>query len=186
VDPVAASPEEIKDASREFIALIEDDAISAKEHMQRLRRSLDRLALLQHDVSYTFDERDYPDAPRKDYNAMRQLVSPHFPDLGYYNVPSCVTQEIAQTGIDVGDAIDDIADIAIELCEVLWRFNHTSIDDALWYFEFSSSRIGSITFANSSCACSGSVPAMKMRSNQAMDPTTGAQPDFHMTKQRSF
>ena len=117
--------------------VIEDGAISAEERMQRLRRSLDRLALLQHDVNYTFDERDYPDTPLKDYNAIRQLVSSRFPDLGYYNVPNSVTQDIAQTGIDVGDAIDDIADIAIELNEVLWRFDHTSIDDALWYFEFS-------------------------------------------------
>jgi hypothetical protein len=134
---VPTSPEEIKNASGEFIAVIEDGAISAEERMQRLRRSLDRLGLLQHDVNYTFDERDYPDAPPKYYNAIRQLVSSRFPDLGYYNVPSSVTQDIAQTGIDVGDAIDDIADIAIELHEVLWRFHHTSIDDALWYFEFS-------------------------------------------------
>lgn len=129
-----ASPEEIRDAISEFIALIEDSAIPAEERMQRLRRSLDRLALLQHDVTYTFDERDYPDAPRKDYNAMRELISPRFPELGYYNVPSSVTQHIAESGVDVGDAIDGIADIAIELYEVLWRFDHTSTDDALWYF----------------------------------------------------
>jgi len=131
---VAASPEEIKDASHEFIALIEDDAISAEERMQRLRRSLDRLALLQHDVSYTFDERDYPEAPPKDYNTIRELISPRFPALGFYNIPGSITQRIADTDVNVGDAIDDLADIAIELYEVLWRFNHTSTDDALWYF----------------------------------------------------
>jgi len=41
-------------------------------------------------------------------------------------VPSAVTQHIAESGIDVGDAIDDIAEIAIELYEVLCRFGHTS------------------------------------------------------------
>ena len=65
---------------------------------------------------------------------MRELISPRFPELGYYNVPSSVTQHIAESGVDVGDAIDDVADIAIELYEVLCRFDHTSTDDALWYF----------------------------------------------------
>jgi hypothetical protein len=129
-----ASPQEIRDAIEEFIALLENSAIPAEERMQRLRRSLDLLALLQHDVSYVFDERDYPDAPRKEHKAIRQVVSARFPGLGYYNIPSSVTQHIAESSMDVGDAIDDIGDIAIELYEVLWRLDHTSTDDALWYF----------------------------------------------------
>jgi hypothetical protein len=132
-----ALPGEIRDAIGEFIALIEDSSIPADDRVLRLRRSLDRLALLQHDVSYTFDERDYPDAPGKDYKAMRELLGPRFPELGFYNIPGSITQHIADTDVNVGDAIDDLADIAIELYEVLWRFDHTSTDDALWYFEFS-------------------------------------------------
>ncbi len=105
--------------------------------MLGLRRSLDQLAYLQHDISYTFDEREYPDTPRKDYPELRLIVSSRFPQLGFYNMPHSVTGEIAGTSIDVGDALDDITDIAIELYDVLWRFAHTSADDALWYFEFS-------------------------------------------------
>ena len=131
---MSESPQAIRDAITEFIALIEDDAISTEDRTQRLRRSLDRLALIQHGVSYTFDERDYPDTPRKDYNALRKVVSAHFPELGYYNTPSSITQHIAEAEIEVGDAIDDITDIAIELYDILWRFDHTSADDALWYF----------------------------------------------------
>jgi hypothetical protein len=132
-----AIPDDIRHAAREYIAVIEDTALSAEERLQRLRRSLDRLALLQHDITYTFDERDYPDTPRKDYNAVREHVSSCFPDLGHYNVPSAVTQHIGESAIDVGDAVDDVADIALELYDVLWRFDHTSVDDALWYFESS-------------------------------------------------
>ena len=131
---MSTSSPEIRDAIAKFIALIEESANAAEKSIQRLRRSLDHLALLQHDVRYMFDERDYPDAPRKEYNAMRQMVSARFPDLGYYNVPSSVTRQIAESGVEVGDAIDDITDIAIELYEVLWRFDHTSTDDALWHF----------------------------------------------------
>src|SRR5437879_3741284 len=100
---MSASPQDIRDAITEFIALTEDDAISTEDRTQRLRRSLDRLALIHHDVSYTFDERDYPDTPRKDYNALRKVVSAHFPGLGYYNTPSSITQKIAEAEIEVGD-----------------------------------------------------------------------------------
>ena len=36
---------------------------------------------------------------------MRQIVSARFPELGYYNIPSSVTQQIAEGGIDVADAV---------------------------------------------------------------------------------
>ncbi len=127
-------PQKIRDAITEFITLIGDDVIPTEDRTQRLRRSLDRFALIQHYVSYTFDDRDYPDTPRKDYNALRKTVSAHFPELGYYNTPSSITQQIAEAEIEVGDAIDDITDIAIELYDVLWRFDYTSPDDGLWYF----------------------------------------------------
>jgi len=129
-----ATPQEIRDAIGEFIALIETDALPAEDRMQRLRRSLDRLALLQHDVSYQFDERDYPDTPRRDYDALRRLVSERFPELGYYNVPSSVTQHVAEADMHVADGIDDVTDIARDLYDVQWRWEHTSVDNALWYF----------------------------------------------------
>jgi len=132
-----ASLEEIREAVGEFITLIANSAIPTEGRMQRLRRSLDRLALLQHDVSYRSEEREFPEPPDRNYDQMRRIVSAHFPELGYYNIPSSVTQHIADADLEVGDAIDDITDIALELYEVLWRFDHTSADDALWYFEFS-------------------------------------------------
>ena len=61
-------------------------------------------------------------------------MSAHFAELGYYNTPSSITQQIAEAKIEVGDTIDDITDIAIELYDVMRRFDHTSADDALWYF----------------------------------------------------
>ena len=70
--------------------------------------------------------------PEKDHGALRQLVSAHFPELGYYNIPSSITNQIGTAKIDVPDAIDDIVDITRELNEVQWRWAHTSVDDALW------------------------------------------------------
>ncbi|MFN7134579.1 MAG: DUF5063 domain-containing protein, partial [Myxococcales bacterium] len=39
--------------------------------------------------------------------------------------------------IMVGDAIDDIVDIANDLQQVVWRWETTSEADALWHFRFS-------------------------------------------------
>ena len=33
----------------------------------------------------------------------------------------------------LGDAIDDLCDIANDLSEVLWRWEHLGADDAHWY-----------------------------------------------------
>jgi hypothetical protein len=128
------SPDQIRTAIAEFIRVIEDTAVSQENRILRLRRSLDQLALLQHDVSYAFDDRDYSDTPRKDYQTLRELVSSRFPELGHYNVPSSTTQRLSDAEMHVGDAIDDITDITLDLYDVQWRWEHTSVDDALWYF----------------------------------------------------
>lgn len=131
---MSESHQDIKDAIDEFFVLIEGEAIPSEERLARLSRSLDRLAFLQHDVTYTFDERDYPDTPRKDYKELRDIVAARFPDLGFYNMPGTVTQHIGDAEMHVADAIDDITDIAQDLYDVQWRWQHASVHDALWYF----------------------------------------------------
>jgi hypothetical protein len=132
---VIDSRTEIKTAVDHFLAILEDESADADAQLSRLRRSLDQLAFLEHAVSYFFDEKDYPDAPQQDAKVLRQMVEKRFPELGYYNVPNCVTEHIGETKINVGDAIDDIADIARELYDVRWYWVNTSIDNALWHFQ---------------------------------------------------
>jgi hypothetical protein len=52
--------------------------------------------------------------------------------LGYYNVPSSITKELGESKVLLGDGIDDIVDILLDLKGVLWRLDNTSVDDALW------------------------------------------------------
>lgn len=51
-------------------------------------------------------------------------------------MPSDIGDNIAETGIIAGDAIDDIADIALNRHGIKWRLDNTDIDDALWHFRF--------------------------------------------------
>lgn len=131
---MSATVELLSTAIRRFLALIEPDTVDGAERVERLKRSLDEIAFLSHGVRYEFDGRDYPDSPREEYDVLRKKAAERFPDFGFYNLPGSVTNEIAQSELHVGDAIDDIADIARDLGEVVWRLENTSVDDALWYF----------------------------------------------------
>ena len=123
---------EIQRAIDAYVEVVESTTLAPEERLARLPGALDSLAVAARDITYEFDERDYPDDPDEDYQAIYQMVGRRFPMLGYYNVPLSITREIGESKMGVGDAIDDIVDILLDLKGVLWRFNDTSVDDALW------------------------------------------------------
>jgi hypothetical protein len=122
----------IRRAIEEYVDVVESLTLTPEDRLARLPGALDSLAVTVRDITYEFDEADYPEEPREDYQATYQVVGRHFPRLGYYNVPGSITREIEESKTGVGDAIDDIVDILLDLKGVLWRFNNTSPDDALW------------------------------------------------------
>ena len=131
------SRDEIKQALDEFLLLIEKGCGTTGENEAKLKLLLDKLALAQHFAAYKFDETDYADDAGKDYGEMRRLVTARFPNYGMYNVAENVTKGIGEGKAIVGDAIDDIADIAGDLFETKWRWEKNSPDAALWHFKFS-------------------------------------------------
>ena len=126
---------EIRAAVREYLDLIETGASSVSESERRLSALLDQLAVAMHHVVFQFDDGEYPDAPRRDQSALRATISMRFPRYGYYNVPESVTEKIGEASCGVGDAIDDILDIANDLDEFEWCCANTSEDDALWHLQ---------------------------------------------------
>jgi hypothetical protein len=127
--------DDIHKAISDFLDLLDGGKEDAEGREAALALNLDRLALAYHYSEYKFDETDYPDAPRKDYQELREIVSALFPEYGYYNVAARISVEISEGGLHVGDAIDDITDIAIDMDEVLWLWKNTSVDNALWEFK---------------------------------------------------
>lgn len=98
-----------------------------------LCRALDRLALSVHDTPEGEPTDDDRAPPRNDYVAVRERIAPRFPGLGHYALAWPLdTDGQALTG----DAIDDLADIALDLSEVVWRVEHFGMDDAAWHFRF--------------------------------------------------
>lgn len=127
--------QEIRAAIRDFLSLLESDELSVEQSEDRLPAFLDRLALAQSYVSFTFDETDYPEPPDQSKDDLRALVSKRFPNYGYYNVAEPITTNIDEAGTLVADAVDDLADIARDLYNVEWCWANTSETDALFHFQ---------------------------------------------------
>lgn len=124
----------IRDAISDFLALLNGAKEDNEAREAALVLALDRLAIVYHFAECKFDEADYPEAPRKDYGELRKVVSVLFPKYGYYNIAARISIEISEGELHVGEAIDDITDIAIDMYEVLWLWQNTSVDNALWEF----------------------------------------------------
>ncbi|MDJ0974483.1 MAG: DUF5063 domain-containing protein [Planctomycetota bacterium] len=71
------------------------------------------------------------DAPRPDYEGMRALATKQFPTLGHYVAPDLLPERGEPQPL-VGDALDDLADIAMDLTEVVWLWDHGGLSEALF------------------------------------------------------
>lgn len=126
---------EIKNIVEEFIKIIESDIYPVPE--KDLIILLDKLALSTNYFNdIIFDEKNYPEAPHLIYEDVRKVVNNKFPDYGYYNIPNDISGKIADTEVLVGDAIDDISDIYLDLKKIAWKFQNTSYKDALYDYQF--------------------------------------------------
>lgn len=97
---------------------------------------LDRLAVVYDSVKRaTLPEEDSPEPPRIDYDIVRTRFAAAFPDLGPYDAVTELSKADGRPEVTAGDALDDLADIAVDLQEVLDRAKF-SIDDAVWLFRF--------------------------------------------------
>ena len=124
----------IQELVKEFVVLVLERENELKD-LSALIIALDKLACSLNDVSYEFDETDYPEVPENDYQVIRKIVEKRFPTLGYYNTSRDVSEHLETSEIIIGDAVDDISDIVGDLLDVLWCFENTSKNDALWHFE---------------------------------------------------
>ncbi|MEL7168094.1 MAG: DUF5063 domain-containing protein [Bacteroidota bacterium] len=102
--------------------------------VRRLALLCDQLALIVPRNAPPLDEGDYEDIPERNYAQTRQRVSTRFPMLGLYNTVVDVTEQVGNTALATGDAIDDLTDIVNELQAVLWCWEHESPANALWHF----------------------------------------------------
>lgn len=84
---------------------------------ETLARLLDNLAM-QSNADGVYDPDAEDDDPKPGHGEIYDLVGRHFPELGYYNTVLDIEPTI-DTKVALGDAIDDIADIAADLMMAL-------------------------------------------------------------------
>lgn len=126
----------IRAALRGFLELLESTDKHA--NVELLELWLGQLAFIQHfigDVHYEDSKSSPP--PARDYARWRKLIAEQFPVLGYYSIPGAVPLQMAASEISIGDALDDLAEIAGEVVECVWRWENNGENDALWYLRFS-------------------------------------------------
>lgn len=124
----------IRKAVLELIGLVENGRGNEADNLAALELALDRLALAAHFVRHEYDGSDFPDPPEIDYEWARALVTRWFPAFGFYNIPRDISTNIQQTEMHTGDAVDDLADIYMDLKGVAWAWDKNSEADALWRF----------------------------------------------------
>jgi hypothetical protein len=130
--------QEIHSSVLNFLELLENGEREISTSVETLELALDKLALISHFLAdIPEDEKEYPEAPTRNYSRWRELIGQRFPNLGYYNIPSTISVNIGEVELNTGDAVDDLADIANELSEFAWRWQNNSEHDALWYFRLS-------------------------------------------------
>ena len=117
---------EIRDTIRKFLNLVERSSAPVEENERALKLLLDRLELASHGTR--------PEVPVADLEAPRRAqIASRFPNYGLYRAAGTEPED----DLLVGDAIDDITDIAIDLSEVEWLRDNTGEDHAMWQFFFS-------------------------------------------------
>ncbi|WP_414473178.1 hypothetical protein [Microvirga sp. M2] len=117
------------EAVKGFLSLLDQDGPVGDE---ALAKALDALALACHDTTLGTPSESGAEPPLEDYRHIRRRVEELFPDLGLYGTADPLGVSHAQAL--VGDAIDDISDIARDLREIFWRWRNLGPDDACWHF----------------------------------------------------
>lgn len=127
-------PKDILETVLEYLDLLANDRVNAEADVRALTLVLDKLAFAYHFADGVASGTPYPDELRAKTAKWRQLAAHRFPQFGSYNLARPVTEQRAEAEVVVGDAIDDLADIAADLYEVAWRWKNSGADDALWHF----------------------------------------------------
>ncbi|QUL37508.1 DUF5063 domain-containing protein [Erythrobacter sp. JK5] len=125
----------IRNACEAFLAQIQGQKEDRMEHLRELAKSFDKLTATYFEVDDVEPDSEDSLAPPIDYVVLYKRAANAFPELGCYpaiDVGGTLGEEEAL----VADAIDDLADIARDLSEVLWHIEKSSEADAIWEFRF--------------------------------------------------
>jgi len=125
-------------AARDYLRYVLSDESGADPgdvQMMRLTRLLDKLAaateFTSDEPADTTDEDDSTEA-----QSFYRRIGANFPGLGWYSTVLDINPEPSEDKIAVADAIDDLADIAMDLTAVVRVSESSGLDAARQEFNF--------------------------------------------------
>jgi hypothetical protein len=107
------------------------------EKEKNLERNLIRLYNFYFEIKFEFDGKDYEEFERPQPKNITENIKSNFTQFGFYKIVLDINDIDNLNGNALGDAVDDLLDITIDLIEVKWRMENNSIEDGLWHFNFS-------------------------------------------------
>jgi len=110
-----------------------DLTVTDKEKL--LERHLVKIYDLYFDIEYKYDETDFAEFDKTEYSEIRQNVTSNFRDFGFYKTILDINDIDNKKDNAIGDALDDLTDIILDLLEIKWRIENNSLADGLWFFE---------------------------------------------------
>lgn len=116
-------------AAQQFLSTVWDGEIPSDEE---LLRALDRLVASYHETPNGDVTDPKIDAPRQNGSSLYRQVASRFPSFGHY--PVADPTKPLEDALMTADAVDDLADITLDMREVLWFAEHVGIEDAHFAF----------------------------------------------------
>lgn len=135
MDQVSSAPHETMVAAiLAYLELLKDEPGDESVRLNRLAEALDRLVIEYHRAPDVEPDVVDVESPTISYQPLAKRAAASFPELGLYG--DVDPQDGLDQEISLGDAIDDLADIARDLTEVLWHLDNVGVNDAIWMFRF--------------------------------------------------
>jgi hypothetical protein len=107
--------------------------VTDKENV--LKKDLVKIYNLYFDIKFDFDKTNYPRFDKANLPNIRQNIESNFKDFGFYKTILDINDIDNLQDSAIGDAIDDLNDIIIDLLEIKWRIENNSLADGLWFFQ---------------------------------------------------
>lgn len=109
--------------------------ISKDERNLVLEKSLISIYSLYFEIQYEYDNTDFEEYDDIKYVNIRKNIESNFPDFGYYTIAFDLMDINNKDKMAIGDAIDDLSDIILDLLHIKWRMENNSQNNGLWYFQ---------------------------------------------------
>jgi len=100
-----------------------------------LEKYLVKIYNLYFEIELEYDEIDFPLFDKTKLPNIRRNIESNFKNFGIYKSIIDINDIYNLKDNSIGDAVDDLADIIIDLLEIKWRIEINSLADGLWYFQ---------------------------------------------------